>query len=172
MSDRDRILAALPEGDGAAAPACFVFPRVQLGWDEFLVKFELLGGQRINLEEAIALTTAPTYRDRDVDLPLQNVCEDVWAATVGVCWARFAVAQTGSFVIEGAIGRDRLTSLAPPINIILVRKGDLVQTLDELFESVAGGNTVIVTGTSRTADIEGILVRGVHGPKELYLVIL
>jgi L-lactate dehydrogenase complex protein LldG len=70
--------------------------------------------------------------------------------------------------VSAANGRSRLASLAPPVHIALVE--DIVGTLDEAIARIDGRTHVVITGTSRTADIEGVLVRGVHGPRKLFVV--
>lgn len=140
--------------------------------DEFEKRLRDLGGQI--LPEAalpILLGRGPGWADEDA-LPFLpsdfTNAGSVWEAEIGVCVAELAIAQTGSLVIRAGAGRNRLTSLAPPVNVVLVH--DLVPSLEEAFARIPKETSVIVTGTSRTADIEGVLVRGVHGPRELYVV--
>jgi L-lactate dehydrogenase complex protein LldG len=83
---------------------------------------------------------------------------DVWAA----------VAETGSLVIRPDEQHGRLLSLAPPIHVALVQPQQIVADLIDLMELIdAAGrapNITLITGPSKTADIEGALVTGVHGP--------
>ena len=79
-------------------------------------------------------------------------------------------------------GLSRLVSLVPPIHVALVRPQDVVASLDDLFllrrlEYHRNGGDMgsylnFITGPSRTADIEQQLVVGVHGPKEVHLILL
>jgi L-lactate dehydrogenase complex protein LldG len=71
----------------------------------------------------------------------------------------------------------RLVSLLPPAHIAVVPKDRILTGLDELFTRVplpadASSSLVLITGPSRTADIEQILVRGVHGPGLFSVVIV
>jgi len=70
-----------------------------------------------------------------------------------------------------------LVSLLPPIHIAVVEEHRLVNNLDDLLTTVAKpaditSSMVLITGPSRTADIEQILVRGVHGPGELHVILI
>ena len=103
-------------------------------------------------------------------------------AGIGITGADYAVAETGSVVILPRAGLSRLVSLAPPVHLALVRPQDVVDTLDDIFllRRLAyyrngrdmGSYLNFITGPSRTADIEQTLVVGVHGPKEVHMVIL
>jgi L-lactate dehydrogenase complex protein LldG len=79
-----------------------------------------------------------------------------------------AVAETGSLVIRPTPSHGRALSLVPPIHIAIVEPANVVPDLIDLFEKIAAAprvpNITIITGPSKTADIEGALVTGVHGP--------
>jgi len=71
----------------------------------------------------------------------------------------------------------RLISLLPPIHVAVVSRDRMLSGLDELLSAVPlpadqSSSMVLITGPSRTADIEQILVRGVHGPGEIHVVIV
>lgn len=71
----------------------------------------------------------------------------------------------------------RLISLLPPVHIAVVPVNRLLSGLDELYTLVPRpadrtSSMVFITGPSRTADIEQLLVRGVHGPGELHVVLV
>ena len=101
---------------------------------------------------------------------------------IGVTGADYAVAETGSVVVLPRRGLSRLVSLVPPVHVAVVRPEDLVSGLDDVFlfqrlEYHRNGGDMgsylnFITGPSRTADIEMKLVVGVHGPKEVHLVLL
>ena len=91
-----------------------------------------------------------------------------------------AAAETGSlFLVSGG---DNPTTLAflPETHIILIRAGDIVGCYEEAFDRLRtafGVGTLpravtMISGPSRTADIEQIIVRGAHGPKRLHVVVL
>jgi L-lactate dehydrogenase complex protein LldG len=103
-------------------------------------------------------------------------------ASVGITGADFALAETGSLVVTSATEGSQLVSLAPPVHIALYRRSQLVGSLDEVLarlpvsrnleDPLSGRSIVFITGTSRTADIEQILVRGVHGPREVHAILV
>lgn len=97
-------------------------------------------------------------------------------ADIGITSAEYALSDTGTLVVF-ASEEARLASLLPPVHIAVIRRERMLTGLDELLATVplpAGQSSsmVLITGPSRTADIEQILVRGVHGPGELYVVIV
>ncbi|PKB77684.1 MAG: hypothetical protein BZY70_01430, partial [SAR202 cluster bacterium MP-SInd-SRR3963457-G2] len=104
------------------------------------------------------------------------------AADIGLTGADYAVAETGSVIVMPRKGMSRLVSVVPPVHLALVRPEDLVESLDDLFllrrleyhekGGEMGSYLNFITGPSRTADIEQTLVVGVHGPKEVHLVLL
>lgn len=96
---------------------------------------------------------------------------------VGITGAYGALADTGSLVVVSGPGRGRIASLLPPIHIAVIGAEQLAPTLAAFFAANAsivdvGSNTVVITGPSRTGDIEGTLVLGVHGPGELHVVVV
>jgi L-lactate dehydrogenase complex protein LldG len=98
-------------------------------------------------------------------------------SAVGITSAEFALADTGSLVTFANTEEARLISLLPPVHIAIIERRQILTGLDELLTTVplpaeVTSSMVIITGPSRTADIEQILVRGVHGPGELHVVIV
>ena len=94
---------------------------------------------------------------------------------VGVTGALAGIADTGSLVLVGGEGRPLTASLLPDIHIAILRVSDLVPTLSDALRRPEVDNSpaaVIITGPSRTADIEMTLTIGVHGPKELHVFLV
>lgn len=70
-----------------------------------------------------------------------------------------------------------MISLLPPVHLAIVPRDRILTGLDELFTRLPQpceltSSMVLITGPSRTADIEQILVRGVHGPGEIHVVVV
>lgn len=170
MNDRKRILAQLPDCNLSSLAREPVEAEVAT-WEQFIEQVQLLGGEIARADCVEMLQTSSVFADEDFALPISIRSPDVWQAEAGACVADFVVARSGTLVIESRAGRSRLTSLAPPVNIVDARKAVLVASLEELFPLLnPKTNSVFISGTSRTADIEGILVRGVHGPKRLIAI--
>ncbi len=88
-------------------------------------------------------------------------------AGVGISGADAALAETGTVVVSSGPGRSRLTSLMPPVHIALVPAScltsDLFTWMAEHEPSLPASITLI-SGPSKTADIEQTMAIGVHGP--------
>ena len=100
----------------------------------------------------------------------------VFAADCGITTSHGGIADTGSIILFPSPAEPRLLSLAPPVHLVVVETGRLHGTLTDFIEGGAyqdqlPTNLVLVSGASRTADIELILAMGVHGPK-VFLVAL
>lgn len=75
------------------------------------------------------------------------------------------IAESGSIILTDATSSDRLAALAPWIHIALVRRETIHRSIaDALAAMPDDPNIIWVTGPSKTADVEGILIQGVHGP--------
>ena len=89
--------------------------------------------------------------------------------------ASFGIADTGSVVLEARPDEPRARHLLPEVHVSVLAESRIVAGLDELFAAVGGrlpSALTIVTGPSRSADIEQRLVVGVHGPREVHVVLL
>jgi L-lactate dehydrogenase complex protein LldG len=112
---------------------------------------------------------------------LRGQMRELVDADVGITGAACAIAATGTLVLEMGAGKSRAASLLPPLHIALLRTKQLLPRLEDYvaqqraqglpaFEQ--GSNVVLLTGASRTADIEMNVVYGVHGPLELHIVLI
>ncbi|MCS7025627.1 MAG: lactate utilization protein [Bryobacteraceae bacterium] len=103
---------------------------------------------------------------------LREACRN---AAYGITSADFALAETGTLVLMASAQEDRLVSLLPPVHIAVVPVSRLLSGLDELYNRKAKpaeetSAMILITGPSRSADIEMILVRGVHGPRLVQVI--
>ena len=121
------------------------------------------------------ITGLPGVRSGVTDrAELRQLCATVG---VGITCADYALADTGTLVLFSSPEEARMISLLPPAHIAVVPRGCILTGLDELFALVPlpaerSSSMVLITGPSRTADIEQILVRGVHGPGEIHVVVV
>ncbi len=133
-------------------------------------------------EAGIELTPVAVARtDESAEAESRARLRDLMAsADLGITGVDYAIAETGTCVIIPAAGASRLVSLLPPVHIALVERGQVLPSLDELFtfrrrdfvNGELGSYMNLITGPSRTADIEYKLVTGVHGPGEVHMVLI
>ena len=88
-----------------------------------------------------------------------------------------AIAQSGSIVLHPTPEEPRLMSLVPDIHIALVYEDTIYETFEQIITNQywvknMPTNALLISGPSKTADIEQVLAYGVHGPKELIVLIL
>ena len=89
--------------------------------------------------------------------------------------ALYGLADTGSVVLASGPDEPRARSLLPEAHVSLLREERILLGLAELFEALGEdlpSALAIVTGPSRSADIEQTLTIGVHGPGEVHVVLL
>ena len=132
----------------------------------------LLTGRDITLEPAQAMGRDPGARERWL--------REVAAADLGISGVDVAVAETGTLVLHAGPGRGRLVTCLPPVHLAVLTLDALVADLFHLSARwrASGGEAGrslrscahLITGPSRTADIELSLTRGVHGPAEVHVL--
>jgi len=130
----------------------------------------------------------PAVREIAADLPPDAIhwAVDDWPPraiaqfSVGLVEPEVLLADTGSCLIACSKPQDRLLCYLPPACVVVARMDQLAEHMPAAWASIAPrvadpsqrGEFVIVTGPSRTADIEKILILGVHGPKRLVVVLI
>ena len=112
--------------------------------------------------------------DKPIDGWKQELFENVDAAITGT---RGAIAETGTMIVWPDADQPRLMSLVPPIHIALVDADTVVPTLYDAITQQGWSrglptNALLITGPSKTADIQQTLAYGAHGPKELVVLLL
>ena len=140
--------------------------------------------QKTNLRaQQIAISDNPNVErlmyltDLEIEeLTIVPNASDIFSYDVGISTAQAAIAETGTLVLDSADERHRLVSLVPPVHITIVDASRICETLGEALARLRNGKELsrtvtLVTGPSRTADIELTLTVGVHGPQELYVIV-
>jgi L-lactate dehydrogenase complex protein LldG len=120
---------------------------------------------------AAAASGAHVHRDVDPAEVVRGRNEE----EVGVSRAAYGLADTGSVVLSSSPDEPRARSLLPPVHVTLLETVRILPGLPELFRELGGelpSALAIVTGPSRTADIEQKLVLGAHGPGEVHIVLI
>jgi L-lactate dehydrogenase complex protein LldG len=156
---------------------------IQLGLDEHLIEhgirvvpwkaeMDQKSVEKDNLDED---SVASNWSQRS---PLLQAAEQ---SRLGVVWADFALAETGSVVLCAQGGNGRAVSLLPEVLFAVFRADQLVRRMGEAFTAMSAderyskvwpSSVNIITGPSRSADIENDLTIGIHGPGKVYAVII
>ena len=91
----------------------------------------------------------------------------------GITRAAGGIAETGTIVLKDASTSSRLAALAPWVHVAVLSRADICGDLPHAIEQFGTDpNIVWCTGPSKTADIEGILIEGVHGPGAQFALVL
>jgi len=106
-------------------------------------------------------------------IPFSNTESDFETMQAGITGCEFLVARTGSVLVSSASESGRQMNVFPPVHIVLSHVSQLVNypedayiAIQEKYGDSLPSTVSIITGPSRTADIEKTLVLGAHGPKE------
>ncbi len=85
----------------------------------------------------------------------------------GITRATGAIAESGSLIIDDFKTSHRLAALSPWVHVGVLKKSEIHRSIPEAIAALGDAPNVIwCTGPSKTADVEGILIEGVHGPGE------
>ena len=115
-----------------------------------------------------------------IDLWTDPNCEKlVFQCDAGITDCRYGLADTGALMVWSDPGFGRSTTLTIPLHIVLLPAvrivADMIDALPHVLRDTGGrmaSNVVIINGPSKTADIEMNLVTGVHGPKDLCVIVI
>jgi L-lactate utilization protein LutC len=140
--------------------------RVLLGEGPFLDKLDL--SRRLH---AIGV---------QVNVVKEEATRDVlFAADISITGVDYLIAETGSLVVSAQPNEPRSLSLLPPVHIAVADRSQLLGDCFDLFQldrlkrgTNLPSNVTLITGPSKTGDIELRLVTGVHGPGELHVVLV
>ena len=85
----------------------------------------------------------------------------------GITRATGAIAESGSLILDDDLTSDRLAALSPWTHIAVLGSSTIHRTIPDAVAALGEAPNIIwATGPSKTADVEGILIEGVHGPGE------
>lgn len=139
--------------------------------------------ERLELDEALAANSIEsvllTSRSGDLEPDqLQNIAA---RADIGITGVDYLIAETASASLVSREGMTRMASLLPPVHIAIAHIDQVVETLGDLLtlreaeladEDAPNWYMNLVSGPSKTADIEQTIVIGVHGPGEVHLIVI
>jgi L-lactate dehydrogenase complex protein LldG len=130
---------------------------------------DLLGSLEIDARDYHKLTARPPAEQRAALLE----CD------VGITSCDCAIAETGTLMMCSRPGQERTASLLPPVHIAIVERRQIVPDLIDAFGQLTDrgidmlpSNVTLITGPSKTGDIELQLTTGVHGPGKWKVVII
>lgn len=112
------------------------------------------------------------------DAPIETCREMLFdGIDAGITTTRGGIVETGTLIVWPDRREPRTLSLVPPVHIAVLRAStlfaDLFATIDaQGWSGSLPTNALLVTGPSKTADIQRLLVYGAHGPKELVIVLI
>ena len=147
----------------------------------------LLEFLRLNRFEKVGISSSPLFdrlalaeKIEQAGMKLQkwpdSTLDAAYDLECGITDVYAAVAETGSLVIRPDAVHGRALSLVPPFHIAIVEPAKIVPDLIDLLSQVATEahppTITLITGPSKTADIEGALVTGVHGPGVVQVYLL
>ncbi|MFV0422773.1 LutC/YkgG family protein [Oleidesulfovibrio sp.] len=103
--------------------------------------------------------------------------DELFGINAGITSSLGGIADTGAIIVWPDKHEPRLLSLVPPLHIVIVEKSQIYSSFSEVIEmqkwpESMPTNALLISGPSKTADIELILQFGVHGPKELLVLLV
>lgn len=99
----------------------------------------------------------------------------VGGASIGITAADWGIAASGSVALSHGRGRPRTASLLVAHHVVLLPVSRILSSLSEALERVSwegNSNVAVITGPSKTGDIESILTIGVHGPGHMHIILI
>jgi L-lactate utilization protein LutC len=167
VADREaarKRLSELLDEAGAKSALCWQHPVLdRLGVNELLAERNVL-----RIDHSFLQSTPP----EDIR-PRQLACD------IGITSVDFAIAETGTLLVCSQPGQERVASLLPPLHVAIVEESQIVPDLIDAFALLhqrglanLPSNVTLITGPSKTGDIELQLTTGVHGPGKWRVIVI
>jgi len=133
--------------------------------------------QRIALSDSPVVGRLMQQVECDAELLANAEPEALFNCDGGITSVQWAIAETGTLVLETKSERHRLVSLVPAMHIAILAAGRILGTMSQALEAVStkgelSRTVTFITGPSRTSDIELTLAIGVHGPARLHVIVI
>jgi L-lactate dehydrogenase complex protein LldG len=131
-----------------------------------------------NLSAAEFADLEKVCQEKSIRLIKENLHSHLAGIDIGFTWADYAIAETGTLVLHCTSEDLRLATMVSEIHMALVPVSRIKATSLDLTGQLtdwmrdSANYTAMITGASRTADIERVLALGVHGPLELHILLM
>lgn len=106
----------------------------------------------------------------------KKLCSTFADFEVGISACDALLARSGSVVLRSDAAGGRRLSLLPPLHIVIARRAQLLHSMENWLSTLEAVESwryaTIISGPSRTADIEKVLVLGMHGPQRLAVIVI
>jgi L-lactate dehydrogenase complex protein LldG len=111
------------------------------------------------------------------EVEIEEIKERVFKVDAGITSTMGGIADSGALILWSSKEEPRLMSLVPPVHIAILRADKIYNSLAEVMQKENWAaqmptNAFLISGPSKTADIELVLAFGVHGPKELIVLVI
>jgi L-lactate dehydrogenase complex protein LldG len=134
-----------------------------------------LGGRILSLKQS---TPEKMPELVNYDVTIETMKKRIFSIDASITETLGGIAETGSLILWPSRDEPRLMSLIPPIHLAVLQAEKIYNTFSEAIdegrwtEKGMPTNALLISGPSKTADIEQTLVYGVHGPKQLVVFII
>jgi L-lactate dehydrogenase complex protein LldG len=112
-------------------------------------------------------------------IPFESNPDNITEARCGITRCENLIARLGSVMVSSKLSPGRKITVFPEIHLVVAYSSQLVVDIKQAFRNIRTkyhneypSLVSVITGPSRTADIEKTLVMGAHGPKELYVFLI
>ncbi|HTK37020.1 MAG TPA: lactate utilization protein [Pyrinomonadaceae bacterium] len=169
------LLLQFKENLEAVAGKCRIVSGEQEAADAIQDIFNELKPRTIAVSDSASVDALLNRISTDATVLQHASKSELFDCGVGITTAQLAIAETGTLVLESGRERSRLTSLLPPVHICVLDAKNIRGTMGEILQIVQNDlsrTVTFATGPSRTSDIELTLAIGVHGPRELYVIVI
>ena len=152
-------------------------------WDHPLIN--ALGLENLPALKDIPVITAPKAESEEQPVAQEDKTtfrQQVEQSFIGITSADYCAAFTVTLALRSRPGHARSVSLVPSIHVAVIKEEQLLANLEELYtllkwdekerEEGLSRNLSLISGPSKTGDIELIMVHGAHGPRELHLFVI
>jgi len=138
---------------------------------------KILYGAKTDLAQELGKLKQDSPEMIDYKDPIEESKDLLFEIDAAITTTRGGIAETGSLILWPSSDEPRLMSLVPPIHIAVLYASNIYSTfleamISENWSSEMPTNALLISGPSKTADIEQTLVYGIHGCKELVVLVL